>query len=233
MALQFRACRPMQVLRQDRCLRLWLLLVLWLGFAVPASGQFAVGAKAGTAGVGVDLGLGISGPLSLRIGLGVTDVVPFENQFEVDDLTYTLSLPRRFLMVGADLHLLGPLNISGGMIWREGDFALTSDVTGSTRIGGVTYTETGTLTGVLQMDAMSPYVGLSFGRLARRGIGAFLMVGAAVSGEPTVLLSATGAVTTVPGFEQSLEIAREEAQALIPEWLTVWPLIQIGVRIGL
>jgi hypothetical protein len=212
-----------------------VLLLLGIGLARPATAQYGIGVKAGTAGMGADLGLGISGPLSLRVGVGVTDLpgVTITGQFEVEDLTYTLTLPRRFVMVGLDLHLLGPLVISGGMIWRDGDLAFTADVVGATQIGGVTYTEPGTLTGVLEMEALAPFVGLSLGRLAHRGAGAFVMVGAAVSGEPLVGLSATGPITGVPGFDQSLEVARAEAQDRIPDWLTVWPIVQIGFRVGL
>jgi hypothetical protein len=209
-----------------------LVVLLSLSLAGPASAQLGIAAKAGTAGIGADVGLGLSGPLSLRLGVGLTDLVSFDNQFEVEDLTYTLTLPSRFLMVGADLNLLGPLNLSGGMLWREGDLAVETEVFGATEIGGVTYTESGRISGMLEMKPSSPYVALSLGGLARRGVGIFVMAGAVLSGEPTVRLSADGPITQVPGFGDSLEVARQEAQDQIPEWLTVWPLVQVGFRIG-
>lgn len=211
---------------------LGLTVILWLFCASPGFAQTGVGVKAGTAGVGVDVGFAVSGPLSVRLGLGITDVLPLDDQFEVEDLTYTLSLPRRFMMLGADLHLLGPLNLSGGMLWRSGDLGVATEVFGTTEIGGVTYTEPGRIAGTLEMGSVAPYVGVSLGRLARRGPGIFLMVGAAFSGQPTVRLDASGPITQVPGFTQSLETAREEAQDQIPEWLTLWPILQFGFRFG-
>jgi len=215
-----------------RTLTSTLVLVSFFASASPAAAQIAVAAKAGTAGLGVDLGVGLSGPLSLRLGLGVTDYLPLDAQFDVEALTYTLTLPRRFLMLGADLNLLGPLNLSGGMLWREGDLGVETEVTGTTEIGGVIYSESGLISGLLEMKPASPYVALSLGQLARRGPGFFLMVGAALSGEPTVRLEASGPIAQAPGFQNSLDVARQEAQDQIPEWLTVWPLVQIGFRFG-
>jgi hypothetical protein len=207
-------------------------LALCFGLATPVSAQIAVGAKAGSAGFGVDAGLSIFGPLSLRVGLGVTDVLSLDPAFSVDDLTYELKLPTSFVLAGVDLRLLGPLGVSGGFLLREGDLGVDAELTGSQTVGGTTYTETGTLSGTVKMNALAPYLAVSVGHLAARGIGFFAMAGAAFAGEPTVALTAAGPITLVDGFSQSLETARQEAQDQIPGWLKVYPLVQVGVRLG-
>lgn len=207
-------------------------MVLLLGLAAPASAQIAVAAKGGTAGIGVDAGLSVFGPLSLRVGLGLTDVLALDSEFAVEDVTYELTLPSRFIMAGLDLRLLGPLSASGGLLFREGDLGLSAEISGSQTIGGTTYTESGTLSGKLEMNAMAPYLALSMGHLADRGLGFFVMTGAAFSGQPTVAITASGPITQVDGFSESLETARQEAQDQVPGWLKVYPLLQIGVRFG-
>lgn len=199
-------------------------------FSAPLSAQFGVAVKAGSAGVGADVGFSLSGPLTLRAGAGY---LPLERDGDLSGRTFSIETPPTLVTVGADLKLVGPLRLTGGVLFRSDDIVFSTDISGSTTIGNETYTSSGTLHGRMEDQKTAPYLGIGFGSLTGTGIGFFAEVGAAFTGEPTFRLTGSGPISEQPGFEASLREEERKIQDDHPEWLKFWPMVQVGLRIGL
>ncbi len=211
-----------------------LLLLLSALLLVPAglaAQGIAIGARVGTLGAGGELALGISESLVLRGGVGV---VPLDYTGTFDQIDYTVTFPSTMATVGIDLYPGGgSFRIMGGLLWRSDDVEMEAPLTGSVDIGGTTYTETGTLKGVLVQKSVAPYAGIGFGKHTAGGIGLFLDLGVAVLGEPDVQLTASGAVANVPGIQQDLNDEAQQIEDDVGAYLKFWPIINLGIRIPL
>ena len=207
-------------------------LLLVVPAAVSAQG-LGLAARAGTLGVGPEVALGLSDGFVIRGGIGVT---PFEPTVTIDDIPFTLTLPDRWITIGADIYLGGTFRIGGGMLFKSGDPMLAGEITGSTTIGDVTYTSTevSQLTGTLDSKDRAPYVLLGFGKHTSTGIGLFLDLGVAFLGESEVALAATGdpAVVNSPEFQAELRKQETNIEDDLGQYIKMWPILSIGVRIG-
>ena len=211
----------------------WIVSLLILSFTpqwLSAQG-LAIGARAGTLGFGGEVAFGVSAAIVLRGGFGVFPV-EYEGEFDGED--YTVTFPSSMWSMGLDYYPGGgPIRIMAGVLGRSGDIELSSDVTESREIGGTVYTETGTLKGVLKQSALAPFAGIGFGKHTAGGFSFFLDVGAALAGEADVTLSPEGALASVPDIQQSLEVEANRVEDDTGEWLKVWPVVSVGVKLPL
>ncbi len=207
-----------------------LLLLILLPHGLNAQG-LAIGARAGTLGFGGEVAFGVSDAVVLRGGFGV---FPLEYEGEFDGEDYTVTFPKSMWSMGLDYYPGGgPIRIMAGVLGRSGDIELSSDVTESREIGGTVYTETGTLKGVLEQGTLAPFAGIGFGKHTAGGFSFFLDVGAALAGEADVTLSPEGALAAVPGIQQSLLVEADRVEDDTGEWLKVWPVVSVGVKLPL
>jgi hypothetical protein len=207
-----------------------LLIPFFLPNGLGAQG-LAIGARAGMLGFGGEVAFGVSDAIVFRGGFGV---FPLEYEGEFDEEDYTVTFPNSMWTLGLDYYPGGgPIRIMAGVLGRSGDIELSSDVTESREIGGTVYTETGTLKGVLEQGALAPFAGIGFGKHTAGGFSFFLDVGAALAGEADVTLSPQGALAAVPGIQQSLQIEADRVKDDTGEWLKVWPVVSVGVKLPL
>lgn len=201
-----------------------------------AAQGLGVGAKIGTTGYGVDVGLGLNNTLVLRGGIAVspeelfiTDLIPSD----IDGIDYTLEPPTVTFTAGVDLHVLGPLRLMGGLMYRTEDLVARGDVSGSYEIGDETYTEDGTIWATLDQNEILPYAGIGLGKLSAGGFGIYLDLAVAYSGEADVTMTASENLSSLPGFTAELqkEADRFEEDAGIIK--NLYPLLQVGVKLGL
>ncbi len=210
-------------------------LLLTVPAAVSAQG-FGIAARAGTLGVGGEVALGLTDAFVIRGGFGV---IPVEPTATIDDIEFTLTLPEKWITIGADLYLGSSFRIGAGMLFKPDDPTLVGDITGSTsvEIGDVTYTasDVAQLTGTLDSKDQAPYVLIGFGRHTASGIGLFLDLGAAFIGEPEVGLAATGNSVVVNSAEFQSELRKQETNIEddLGSYIKVWPILDIGLRIGI
>lgn len=209
-----------------------LAAVALLALPGVAEAQFGIAGRAGTLGVGGEAALGL-GDIVIRGGIGL---VPFEPTTTISDIEVTLKLPESWYNIGVDLYLGEAFRIGGGMLFKSEDPTLEGVPTATTNVGGLDFTaaELGTLTGVLDSEDKAPYVLIGFGRHTAKGIGLFLDLGVAFTGDPVVTLDATGGT-----FSDQAELrARLDAEAAdfeadVGSYLKYWPILNIGLRIGL
>jgi hypothetical protein len=211
----------------------WIaLLLLFLAAPPVVSAQgFAIGARAGTLGLGGEVALGLSDVIALRGGFGV---FPYEYDGEFDGETYTVTFPTSIWSAGIDIYLGGgPIRLMGGVMGRSGDLEIESEFSGSRTIGDNTYTSSGTLTGVLAQKSTVPFAGIGFGKHTSGGFGFFLDLAAAFTGEPDVNVSVTGPVAALPGIQQDVNREAEKIKDDAGSLLKIWPIVSLGFKINL
>ncbi len=218
-----------------------LALALALALApASASAQFAIAPKIGTTGLGADVAIGLGDNLAARGGFGL---FPVDLTFEAGDINYDFETPN-FITVGLDFYPAGSFRLMAGALIRQNDFKLTGTTSGQYEVGDSTYTESGTISGIVTNSSTAPFVGIGFGRHTSPGIGFFIDLGVAFTGDPSVVLDASQNLKDKLGFEA--ELRREEAKIQadlrgegdgsyvdVPTKLNLWPFLQIGLKIGL
>lgn len=218
-----------------------VLTLLFLGLAaispLALSAQgFAVGVRAGTLGLGVEAALPLGERVALRGGYGF---MPVEPDATIDDIDFTLTLPENWFNVGADFYLGGGFRLGGGMLFKDQDPSLVGEISasGSVEIGDSIYTrsDVATLNGILDSKDQAPYALLGFGRHTAAGVGLFVDLGVAFTGEPEVQLSAEGDPQIVNSTEFQAELRKQEQQTEddLGSYMKLWPILNIGLKIGL
>lgn len=207
-----------------------------------AQAQLGVAGRAGTLGLGGEAALGLGSSLVIRGGLGLMPLeVDATSFWDVgNDVEATLKLPETWYNIGADLYLGGSFRIGGGMLFKPDDPTVVGTVEGSAsiEIGGRTYTasDVAEVEGRLVSKEQAPYVLIGFGKHTATGIGLFLDLGVAFTGDPTVELEATSGNPTVinsADFQAQLAQERQNLQDDLPTYAKYWPILNIGIRIGL
>ena len=209
-------------------------LLLSAGSAMAQSSEpgIAIGATAGTSGVGLDVQVKLGPIFTLR---GATDRLTHSADENYDGVDYSGDLT--FDTVGAfiDMHpLANGFLISGGAYLGDRDIALTGTPTGPVDIGGQTYSpaQIGTLGGAIKLQDVAPFLGIgwddTFYRNSRWGIRA--IAGVAWSDAPEVALSSTGgSLSNDPTFQARL---RDESRNITDEaeGYGLFPIVQVGLN---
>lgn len=192
----------------------------------------AVGATAGTSGLGLDVQVKFGPIFTLR---GSLDRLTHSADESYDGIDYGADLT--FDTVGAfiDMHpLANGFLISGGAYFGDRDIALAGTPTGPVNIGGQTYSpaQIGTLNGVVKLQDLAPFIGIgwddTFYRNSRWGIRA--IAGVAWSEAPEVALTSTGgSLSNDPNFQARL---RDESRNITDdvEGYGLFPIIQVGLN---
>ena len=209
-----------------------LTLAAALAFAAPAAVQaqgFSVALKAGSTGVGGDLGIALTSRLGLRAGVGV---LPFSFESDFDGDPFSITPPQLFGIGAVDLTLIGPLRLTAGLLYRSDDIVFDAEFSGGREIGDEFYEEGGRLDGAVTSSTVAPFVGIGLGRAIGRGVGIFTEFGVAFTGDPGVEVTASGPITSEPGFNTELERERASIEQDIRDVYRYWPMLNIGLRIG-
>lgn len=196
-----------------------------------------IGVHAGTLGAGADVAIAPVSRIQLRAG---ANFMPVKPSFSISDIDYTMNLPSPQFTVAADLFLIGSLHVSGGLRATSSDLSVEADLSNSTTtvdIGSQTYTgsDVGTLTGTMDTKSMAPYVGIGFGRIAKRGLGIQFDLGVAFQGKPVVSLTADGPLNSDPIAGPVLrQNLADEAQQFEDDvkLLQYYPIISLGLSFG-
>ena len=209
-------------------------LLLSAGSAMAQSSEpgVAVGATAGTSGVGLDVQVKLGPIFTLR---GSLDRLTHSADERYDGVDYNADLTFDTVGVFIDMHpMANGLLISGGAYLGDRDIALAATPTGPVEIGGQTYSasQVGTLNGAVKLGDVAPFIGLgwddTFYRSGRWGFRA--VAGVAWSDAPEVALTSTGgSLSNDATFQARL---RDESQRITEETegYGLFPIIQVGLN---
>jgi hypothetical protein len=212
-----------------------LFVIAALASAGSAS-AFGVGVKAGTTGIGADVGVGIIPTLSARVGYSY---LSFSTTIDDTDVRYDakpkLSNGNLFL----DWSPLGPFRVTGGFIFNDNKINVTGTPSGGTyTLNGTVYqaSDIGSLTGTIKSgNQAAPYLGIGYGNVAGAGVNFYFDLGVMFQGSPKASLTATcGAGLPAAQCSQlQANVAAEQTdlQSSVSRF-KYYPVASIGVTIG-
>lgn len=212
-----------------------LLLAASLCAVFPAQAA-GIGVRAGTTGVGVDLGWSLVPTLSARLGYSG---LSYKTTIEETNVSYDAKLKMSNLSGFLDWSPLGPFRITAGLVGTGTKADVTGTPTaGSFTINGVTYSaaDVGTLSGSVEPGrSAAPYLGIGYGNVAGAGVNFYFDLGVMLQGAPTASLSATcGPAVPPPQCTQIRNDVAAEQQRLQDKLdkYKVFPVLSLGLTIG-
>ncbi len=208
-----------------------ILTSLLLTGTVYAQG-WALGGKAGTLGLGVELTKSITPHFNLRGGF---NNFKYSEDYEDTNVTYDGDLNLRTFGGFIDWHPAsrGIFRFTAGVLSNGNKADLTGIPTGgSFDIGGNSYpaASVGTLSGSVDFIAVSPYAGIGLGNSVgkTKSFSFSAEMGVLYQGSPEVNLSASGFITSDPTFMANLQQEENDINNSIEEY-KYWPVIALGM----
>ena len=200
--------------------------LLFFGAGCQDTGRFTLSGKAGTLGVGPELTTKLATDINVRVGFNTFDL-DFDDE-EIDDVDYDLGIDLSSLSAIVDWHIFDdPFRISGGFISMHNEINLNATPNKNVEIGYSTYTpaQIGTLNGSLDIDGLSPYVGIGWGNpfAGKRRWGFTLDMGLAFTDSPDVKLTSSG-IATLADLEKERRDIEDDFDSL-----KVYPVITLGL----
>jgi hypothetical protein len=192
-----------------------------------------VGIRAGTTGLGVDLGWNLAPTLSARVGYSAFNYNTHVNT----DVSYNAKLKLSNLNGFVDWGF-GPLfRVTGGVIANDNRYDITG--TGSTyTLNGRTYQSSavGNLGGTVKSGRpLAPYLGIGWGNVAGAGVNFYADLGIMFMGRPKASLSAScgPSLNAAQCAQLQNDVAAE--QSSLQDHVNrfkYYPVANIGVTIG-
>lgn len=200
-----------------------------LAAVVPAlAADLGLGLRAGTYGLGAELGVGINSWFGLRAGLYTLDI---DESYTDSGIDFDGKLKLGGYGVLADFYpMKGTFRLTAGLLANRNEIDLSAVPFEPVEIGGTTYqpSDVGTLSGGVEFDDTAPYFGIGWGNVARgKGRVGFLCdLGFVKQGSGDVVLRASN-----PAVSQSdLDAETAEIEDDIEDY-DFWPVISFGLSI--
>lgn len=186
-----------------------------------------VGARAGTLGIGAELGLEVNSLLTVR---GVINNYDYKYKDTIDDIRYNGNFKLGSYGVQADLKFFPGFYVTGGLYSNQNKIELHGTPTTNTVIGSVSFTPTqiGTLSMETKFKGSVPYLGMGI----RQGLGPVelnLEAGAYLQGKPKVTLTSNGTLASDPTYQAEMEKERRNIEEDLSDFET-YPAVSIGLR---
>jgi hypothetical protein len=208
--------------------------------AASTRGQVALGGKAGSLGLGLELTVGLSPQLNARLGANGFNYT--DDHRRVSQIEYDATARLRTATALLDWHPGGHgFRLSGGLVYNDTriDAHSLPPASGIYDIGGVPVPVAlvGTLDGRIDFDPVVPYLGIGWGNAVAPGskVGFFLDAGAMFQGKGKVKLTPNipaGSPLNDPVARAALDILLQREENDIEKDVadyTVYPVVAIGL----
>lgn len=186
-----------------------------------------IGLRAGTTGVGADLGWDIAPTLGGRIGLSGMNV---NTDVDTSDVRYDAKVKILTGSLLLDWSPLGPFRISGGFMPNRNKVNLSGQPS-----GGGSFPAGSSLTGEVKPDkSFAPYLGVGYGNVWTKGVNFYFDLGVMFQGSPQVSLSldcGTASAADCATAQARLEEERQRVQDKVDKY-KYYPVANIGLTIG-
>lgn len=215
-------------------MRLVKILIVAATCAVAFSAQAAgVGVRAGTTGIGGDIGFNVAPTLDARVGYSYLRYKTHYNS----DINYDAKLQLSNLNGLLDWSPFpGGFRFTGGLIANQNKADLNS--TGGTyTLNGMTYNSNdASVNGTVKAGrSVAPYLGIGYGNVARAGVNFYFDLGIMFMGSPKVSLSAScgGSLNAAQcaQLRSDLENERARIENDVKKY-RYFPVANIGITIG-
>src|SRR6266850_2007442 len=186
--------------------------------AIAASPAFVhaagVGARAGTTGIGADVGWDVAPTLSGRVGYSAFS---YKRNEESTDVKYKAKLNLSNLSGLLDWSPAGPFRLTGGIFLNDNKYTLTGEPNGTTyTVNGHTYqaSDVGSFNGTVRPGRRAaPYLGVGYGNVSRPGVNFYFDLGVIFQGSPKASINAScGAALSAGQCAQLQGDAAEESR---------------------
>lgn len=195
-----------------------------------------IGVRAGTLGVGGDVGWRVAPTLSARLGYSRLN---WDRDFSTDEVRYDGRLKLGNLSGMLDFSPLGPFRLTGGLVYNDNTFAMNARPSGgSFTISGRTYSasDVGNFGGEVQSGRrLAPYLGIGYGNVAGLGVNFYVDLGIIFQGSPRAdLRAACGPALSAGACAQlQSDVAAEEARVERElRRFKYYPVLNIGLTVG-
>lgn len=227
--------------KNTKSLRMAIFGVLLLAASAAARAEVAIAAKAGTLGGGVELTVGLSPQVNVRLGGNAFDYT--DNDREVSGIFYDATAHLRTAEALLDFHPGGRgFRLSAGAFYNDTriDGSSLPPSSGVYDIGGVPVPVSlvGTLDGKIDFNPVVPYVGIGWGNAVGPGrrVRFAADLGAIFQGRGkatlTPIIPANSPINTTPGAREALQILLDREEREIEKDVadyTVYPVVSVGV----
>jgi hypothetical protein len=203
------------------------IFIVAAAFSAQAAG---VGVRAGSTGVGGDIGFNVAPTLDARVGYSYLRYKTHYNS----DINYDAKLQLSNLNGLLDWSPFpGGFRVSGGLIANQNKVDLHS-TGGSFTVNGNSYAS-GDVNGTVKSGrSLAPYLGIGYGNVARAGVNFYFDLGIMFMGSPKASLSASCGSLNATQCAQ-LRSDLDEERAKIENDLKKYkyfPVANIGITIG-
>ena len=208
-----------------------LSLLLAASGSASADGNFWLGMKAGTLGIGVEATWRPIDWLDLRLG---------GNRYDYDEtgsqagINYSGTLQLQTYYASANLRFpVSPFRITVGAYSNSNEILLASADSPIIEVGGITFTSTevGSLASDTSWNSTSPYLGAGFDFELFGKVGLNFDFGVLLQGDPTVTLTADGTLAGDQLFMDALEAERSELEDDF-DALKAYPVLSMGFNVN-
>jgi hypothetical protein len=186
-----------------------------------------IGVRAGTTGVGVDLGGDVIPTLGWRLGLSGMNV---NTDVDTSDVRYDAKVKVLTGSLLLDWSPLGPFRISGGFMPNRNKIDLTGQPSGSG-----SFPAGSSLTGEVKPErSFAPYLGIGYGNVWTRGVNFYFDLGVMFQGSPDVSLNlncGSASATDCNTARTRLEEERRRVQDKVDRY-KYYPVANIGLTVG-
>jgi hypothetical protein len=209
-----------------------ILVTITIATAAFSAQAAGVGVRAGTTGIGADVGMNLAPTLDGRIGYSYFSYKGHYNS----DVSYDAKLKLSNLNALLDWSPLpGGFRLTGGLIANQNKVDLNS--TGTYQLNGATYNSSNaSVSGTVKSGrSLAPYFGIGYGRVAGTGVNFYADLGIMFMGSPKVSLSASCGAPASPAQCAQLRNDLNAEQTRIEDDLKkyrYYPVANIGLTIG-
>ena len=200
------------------------VLVAALAAATGSAQAGGIGVRAGTTGVGVDLGGDVMPTLGWRLGLSGMNV---NTDVDTSQVTYDAKVKVLTGSLLLDWSPLGPFRISGGFMPNQNKIDLTG------RPSGGSFPAGSSLTGEVKPErSFAPYLGVGYGNVWTRGVNFYFDLGVMFQGTPDVSLNLSCAPSpSCTAAQGQVEAERQRVQDKVDKY-KYYPVANIGLTRG-
>ena len=207
-----------------------LIVVAALTATAGSAQAFGLGVKAGTTGLGADLGFGILPTLGGRVGISGMNV---NTHVETSDVRYDAKAKFADLNLFLDWSPLGPFRITGGFIPNDNKIDLTGRANSAS--GNAIVPPGATLNGTVKPEKdFAPYLGIGYGNVWTKGVNFYFDLGVMFQGTPEVSLNLNcGSANPAQCASAQSQVAaeRQRVQDKVDKY-KYYPIANIGITIG-
>lgn len=196
-----------------------VVLAAILAASAGAAQAGGIGIRAGTTGLGADLGFEIAPTLGGRVGVSAMQVNTHTDTSEVRYDAKAKVLTGALLL---DWSPLGPFRISGGFMPNDNKIDLSGQSSGGSFPAGTTFSGT-----VKPDKSFAPYLGVGYGNVWTRGVNFYFDLGVMFQGSPQVSLSASCGASC----QSQVDAERQRVQDKVDKY-KYYPVANIGLTIG-